>query len=60
MSDDANREHHDQQVSDTPGVTPAPNGADYAPRMPDAVRRAAARAEELRNKYRPRVSWKPP
>ena len=47
MSDDANRDQHDQQVSDTPGVTPAPNGVDYTPRMPDAVRRAAARAEEL-------------
>lgn len=49
----------DQQASDTPGVTvngdtvvggdpPVANGADkYAPRLPDAVRRAAARAEEL-------------
>ena len=50
----------DQQASDTPGVTGdtivggdpivsnGANGADkYAPRLPDAVRRAAARAEEL-------------
>ena len=41
--------HSDQQVSDTPGVSPEAktNGADYTPRLPDAVRRAAARAEEL-------------
>jgi len=44
---DVGQEHRDQQVSDTPGVTPVPNGTDYTPRMPDAVRRAAARAEEL-------------
>jgi hypothetical protein len=47
MSDAPARESTDQQVSDTPGVSPNPNGVDYTPRMPDAVRRAAARAEEL-------------
>lgn len=47
MSDAPTRERTDQAASDTPGVTPAPNGVDYTPRMPDAVRRAAARAEEL-------------
>jgi len=41
------QQHSDQQASDTPGVTPAVNGVDYTPRMPEAVRRAAARAEEL-------------
>lgn len=38
-------QHSDQQASDTPGV--APDADAYAPRMPDAVRRAAARAQEL-------------
>ena len=63
----------DQQASDTPGVTGdtivggdpivsnGANGADkYAPRLPDAVRRAAARAEELQQQLPPRTRRKPP
>lgn len=49
MSDAPSRERTDQAASDTPGVSSEAksNGVDYTPRMPDAVRRAAARAEEL-------------
>jgi len=47
MPDELDSQQSDQQASDTPGVTPAINGVDYTPRMPEAVRRAAARAEEL-------------